>query len=976
MTITDDNGCAWVNSANPVELSCSGCTGPNILYTLIEEANCGKSDGSALVKIQEDASAYAYIWTPDLGEANDIGNERAKLPAGGYVVEIRDTSSRSECSETVHILVTNKNGPYATVDSQEAAHCGQSDGIVVLSPDSLRYVWSDGFEGHNRTDLSNGIYFVTFSEENDSVCYNVLRFEIDELADFEVSINTIQKPNCGESNGAASASVVGGSGNFTYQWSDGQMGQERTNLSAGVYGLTVTDLATDCKAYQTFALPDNLAAGASITIGDTIDVHCYDGNDGGIVYSVAYAGDFAAPADTLIINSQNTIFKNNNLPSGDYCIVIKDANGCVAATNCFAIEAPDLLGLEIVLSKGVCDSDKKSNLDLSTSGGTTPYQFDWADLDGTDNGEDRNGLEVGTYSLTITDAHSCTLVIPDIEVGCNTGCQYFNERDTAFVTGVDCDKIEYCVKIPYNELGQYEIYVDGAPYTKGHSGCDFDSLVTYTYTTLFGQGNNGPYMLNSWKVGNIIHSGVFANIPDLVDSMRVWEPAAEWQHLPQFKLIRGKKNSGKAYSVMNCSQVNNPELRSIIGLNQEFFANGFLMSLGSGNHELIIVNKASQCADSLWVIANCLVEPDLAVADTIILYADTVTYCLTPSLLGLPAAIVSTENVCPGRSGEHVQFGLNDSTYCVTYTGIDIGTDTACVIVTDAAGNTALAEFYVTVISPKTEVVVDTIFVNQTATFCLDTSQLSAQIVSIENICASQSNDYALFTLDTLNGQYCVIYEGIELGTDTACYVVCDARGVCDTTQFYITVEEYLQLPIAVDDYDTTVVTTPLVIDVIKNDTIYGGLADYGIVTPPRDGQAAFNLDGTITYMQDDRNKCAREDKFTYFVCNPNGCDTATVYIWLECADPIVIFNALSANGDGVNDVFFIAGIEDFPHNTLKIYNRWGTLVFNAKGYRNEWRGTWNDGQDLPDGTYFYVLKLNDPNQAKESYEGYLEIYR
>ncbi|MFV0564245.1 MAG: gliding motility-associated C-terminal domain-containing protein [Flavobacteriaceae bacterium] len=77
----------------------------------------------------------------------------------------------------------------------------------------------------------------------------------------------------------------------------------------------------------------------------------------------------------------------------------------------------------------------------------------------------------------------------------------------------------------------------------------------------------------------------------------------------------------------------------------------------------------------------------------------------------------------------------------------------------------------------------------------------------------------------------------------------------------------------------------------------------------------------------------------------------------------IVIHNAFSPNGDGKNDTFFIEDIELFE-NTLKIYNRWGHLVYEANNYKNDWDGTSafgvviNKGKKLPTGTYFYVLEL------------------
>ncbi|HEX8549558.1 MAG TPA: gliding motility-associated C-terminal domain-containing protein, partial [Cytophagaceae bacterium] len=86
----------------------------------------------------------------------------------------------------------------------------------------------------------------------------------------------------------------------------------------------------------------------------------------------------------------------------------------------------------------------------------------------------------------------------------------------------------------------------------------------------------------------------------------------------------------------------------------------------------------------------------------------------------------------------------------------------------------------------------------------------------------------------------------------------------------------------------------------------------------------------------------------------------------------IDVRNAFSPNGDGDNEVFFIRYLSTKP-NSLRIYNREGFELLSFKNYNNDWAGTNKDGKDLPDGTYYYVLKLdNDPKR----YAGYFEIKR
>jgi gliding motility-associated-like protein len=82
--------------------------------------------------------------------------------------------------------------------------------------------------------------------------------------------------------------------------------------------------------------------------------------------------------------------------------------------------------------------------------------------------------------------------------------------------------------------------------------------------------------------------------------------------------------------------------------------------------------------------------------------------------------------------------------------------------------------------------------------------------------------------------------------------------------------------------------------------------------------------------------------------CSPNRCE-------------IIIPEAFTPDGDGINDSFEIVGIEQAPDNTIIIFNRWGNVVFETSNYQNNWIGTSNvnmtiGGEELPTGTYFYLF--------------------
>lgn len=85
-----------------------------------------------------------------------------------------------------------------------------------------------------------------------------------------------------------------------------------------------------------------------------------------------------------------------------------------------------------------------------------------------------------------------------------------------------------------------------------------------------------------------------------------------------------------------------------------------------------------------------------------------------------------------------------------------------------------------------------------------------------------------------------------------------------------------------------------------------------------------------------------------------------------------MITNLFTPNGDGINDTWHIQDIEKYPDSEVFIYNIYGNLVYTKKGYTNDWQGTYN-GADLPDGTYFYILRFDDTDVISK---GSLDILR
>ena len=167
------------------------------------------------------------------------------------------------------------------------------------------------------------------------------------------------------------------------------------------------------------------------------------------------------------------------------------------------------------------------------------------------------------------------------------------------------------------------------------------------------------------------------------------------------------------------------------------------------------------------------------------------------------------------------------------------------------------------------------------------------------------------------------------------------------------------------------------------------------------DGKVLEYLDKVVIKMLDNQNSRAHiepngdvvipqgapagEYTLTYNLCmkdHPTICDEAKVKIVILEDKPLVIHNGISANADGQNDGFTIENIEGYPKNNLKIFNRWGVLVYEKDGYTNSepfegysnGRATMNAGSKLPQGTYYYILEYQDTAEQPHTEKGWLYL--
>ena len=98
----------------------------------------------------------------------------------------------------------------------------------------------------------------------------------------------------------------------------------------------------------------------------------------------------------------------------------------------------------------------------------------------------------------------------------------------------------------------------------------------------------------------------------------------------------------------------------------------------------------------------------------------------------------------------------------------------------------------------------------------------------------------------------------------------------------------------------------------------------------------------------------------SFYVSQVNGtCESARAAIKVSVGlSALNIANTFTPNGDGINDYWDIAGIENYPNATVQVFTRYGQKVFDVKGYSARFDGT-NGGKKLPAGVYYYIINLS-----------------
>ncbi|PHN95553.1 hypothetical protein CSC80_09575 [Maribacter sp. 6B07] len=161
-----------------------------------------------------------------------------------------------------------------------------------------------------------------------------------------------------------------------------------------------------------------------------------------------------------------------------------------------------------------------------------------------------------------------------------------------------------------------------------------------------------------------------------------------------------------------------------------------------------------------------------------------------------------------------------------------------------------------------------------------------------------------------------------------------------------------------------------------QKDSDFDGVSDAEDQCPNSPEDEVVDVKGCAESQKDDDNdgvmnnldQCA--DTPNGETVDVEGCsDSQKEGDKVEIPVTVVSAQAFTPNGDGINDGWVIAGIENYPASIVKVYNRWGHEVFSAKGYQNDWGAVYkNRSEKVPTGSYYYIINLNDGSAPQDGW--------
>jgi len=408
----------WFSAGNynvTLDVTDNGCTATQVINSVTINAGVSPNAGPDITvcsggSVQLGAATTAghtYQWNPstDISTSNisDPVYSAHNLTGSPVVTQYVLTESVSGCSATDTVNVSLSPVAPTTISAGSAtSFC--SGGSVTITADSAytSYLWSDNSIGSSITVSQAGIFSMSAVDANGCE-YLSNSIPVTVNPNPVISLVFLNGETCfGINDGSIDINATNGTPTYVYSWSNGNSTEDVSNLAAGIYSVTVSDV-NSCTATASYAIAAALPF--SISVNSVNNVSCFGANDGSIDIS-AIGGSSPYQFNWSSGNISSSI---SNISAGNYSVTISDANNCTIDSS-FVIAEP----VQIIFPSMIFDSVRFSTQVVlnTTIQPAETYTYQWNPTQSLSCSDCANPTFAGNnsmeYSVTATDANNCS----------------------------------------------------------------------------------------------------------------------------------------------------------------------------------------------------------------------------------------------------------------------------------------------------------------------------------------------------------------------------------------------------------------------------------------------------------------------------------------------------------------------------------------------------------------------------------------
>ena len=384
VTLTDGTGCSIVES---IQVSSSGGFTATVAST---DVGCvGDATGTATINPAGASGTVTYVWNNGA-----LGASLTGLAAGTYSYTATDAGG---CVYSESIIISEPSSALVVTSTSTDATCADNDGTATVIASggvgSYSYLWNNGTSSFTLSNAASGNYSCTISDTNG--CLNVESIVIGSSS-VPIAISSAStNEDCGQNNGTASITAIGGTGALSYMWSNGQSASIAVNLGSGNFSCTVTD-AAGCSEVEIVTVNNNSGFSASVA---PVDLNC-NGDENGVAIA---SGTGGVPPYNFLWTSGAATSAITGLSGGTYQVTVTDMTGC-SFTAIAEVYEPSSIAINGNVSDVTNNGAANGSINVVGIGGTGSFTYVWSN---GQTGSNASNLVAGNYSVTATDDNGC-----------------------------------------------------------------------------------------------------------------------------------------------------------------------------------------------------------------------------------------------------------------------------------------------------------------------------------------------------------------------------------------------------------------------------------------------------------------------------------------------------------------------------------------------------------------------------------------